>query len=74
MPAPPFAYGRWGERREIYGSDLFATGDSDAMRDVHMGVDVFCEPGEPVYSPLSGRVVIKVEQRAGAGLRTDADS
>lgn len=53
-----FAYGRWGERRELYSNALFANDDPDARRDVHLGVDVFCAPGTEVCAPLPGRVVI----------------
>lgn len=53
------AYGRWGERREIYGNDLFATQGSSTTRDVHLGIDVFCAPGEAVYAPMAGTLVIK---------------
>lgn len=53
------AYGRWGERREVYSNELFATQGSSAMRDVHMGVDVFCAPGEAVHAPMAGRVRVK---------------
>lgn len=53
------AYGRWGERREVYGNDLFASSGSEAMRDVHLGVDVFCAPGTAVHAPMTGTVHIK---------------
>ena len=53
-----FAYGRWGERRELYSNALFANDDPDARRDVHLGVDVFCAPGTEVRAPLPGRVVV----------------
>lgn len=54
-----FAYGRWAERREVYGNDLFASSGTDAMRDVHLGVDVFCASGNAVHAPLAGAVHIK---------------
>ena len=50
-----FAFGRWAEPRELYSNDNFAT-DGDEMRTVHMGIDVFCEPGTPVFAPLDGVV------------------
>jgi len=53
-----FAYGRWGERRELYRSELFNVADPYARRDIHMGVDVFCAPGTPVHAPLPGRVLL----------------
>ena len=61
-----FALGRWGEPRELYSSELF---DNDAgervePRVVHMGIDVFCKAGTPVYAPLDGRVHIKAVNSA----------
>ena len=53
-----FAYGRWGERRELYANALFANDDPNARRDIHLGVDVFCAPGTAVLAPLPGRVVV----------------
>lgn len=50
------ALGRWGERRELYVSDLFAVDDSSPKRDVHLGVDVFCASGSVVNSPLAGHI------------------
>jgi len=60
-----YAYGRWGERREIYSSELFAEPNpDDERRSVHMGVDVFCAAGTPVCAPLAGRVHIKANNAA----------
>lgn len=53
-----YAYGRWGERRELYANALFASDDPDARRDVHLGIDVFCAPGTEVLAPLPGRVLV----------------
>ena len=50
------AFGRWGERRELYASDLFVVDDSSPKRDVHLGVDVFCASGGVVSAPLPGKV------------------
>ncbi len=53
--------GRYDEARLVYGGDAFAS-DSAAGREhperrtVHIAVDVFMEPGSPVYAPLAGRV------------------
>jgi murein DD-endopeptidase MepM/ murein hydrolase activator NlpD len=49
-----FAFGRWAEPRELYSNDNFATEGSGEMRTVHMGIDVFCEAGTPVYVPMDG--------------------
>ena len=51
-----FAYGRWGEKREVYSSDLFVSDDLSRHRDIHLGIDVFCKAGTPVRAPLNGRV------------------
>ncbi len=51
--------GRYGEARFFYTSPLFANGDAltDEHRTVHLGMDIFVEPGYKVYAPLSGTVV-----------------
>ena len=54
-----FAFGRWAERREVYSNDLFASDATEAIRDVHLGIDVFCSSGTPVHAPLDGVVRIK---------------
>ncbi|MEM7501496.1 MAG: peptidoglycan DD-metalloendopeptidase family protein [Pseudomonadota bacterium] len=51
-----FAFGRWGERRELYVSDLFVVNAALPMRDVHLGVDVFCASGSLIHAPLAGHV------------------
>jgi len=50
-----FAFGRWAEPRELYTSEAFAS-DSDEMRTVHLGIDIFCAAGTPVHCPLDGVV------------------
>lgn len=61
-----FAFGRWGEPRELYSSDLFDNDSAENAepRVVHMGVDVFCKTGTPVYAPLAGRIHIKTNNSA----------
>ena len=59
-----FAYGRWGEARELYTSDLFATDGRAETRTVHLGVDVFCAAGTTVRAPLDGEVLIKANNAA----------
>jgi len=61
-----FAFGRWGEPRELYSSDLFDNDSAESAepRVVHMGVDVFCKTGTPVYAPLAGRIHIKTNNTA----------
>ena len=52
--------GRYDEARCWYGGDLFAAPSDEAprRRTVHLGIDVFLEPGSPVFAPLDGRVRI----------------
>ena len=53
-----FAYGKWGETRDIYSNDLFNSTErqSKEKRNIHMGVDVFCKEGTEVFSPLAGKI------------------
>jgi murein DD-endopeptidase MepM/ murein hydrolase activator NlpD len=51
-----FAFGRYAEPRELYTNENFATGDSAESRTIHMGIDLFCAAGTPVFSPLDGIV------------------
>jgi 4-aminobutyrate aminotransferase-like enzyme/Ser/Thr protein kinase RdoA (MazF antagonist) len=52
------AVGRYDEARAIYLSGPFASGGRppDERRTVHLGVDLFVEPGATVRAPLSGVV------------------
>ena len=45
-----FAFGRWGEPRELYTSDLFSNDSVQQTepRIIHMGVDLFCKAGTAV--------------------------
>lgn len=51
--------GRYDEVRSWYGGELFAAPSNEApcRRTVHVGVDVFLEPGADVYAALDGIVV-----------------
>ena len=52
--------GRYDEARLLYVSPLFGEGvaPTDERRTVHLGVDLFVEPGTRVYAPLPGEVHI----------------
>jgi 4-aminobutyrate aminotransferase-like enzyme len=52
--------GRYDEARLLYVSPLFGEGTAptDERRTVHLGVDLFVEPGARVYAPLPGEVHI----------------
>lgn len=51
-----FAFGRYAEPRELYSSDNFSSDQSAETRTIHMGIDVFCVAGTPVYAPLDATV------------------
>ncbi len=49
------AYGGYMERRNLYrGSELF--NDDDAVRDVHIGLDIWAPAKTSVHAPLTGSV------------------
>ncbi len=50
--------GRYDEARPIYTAPEFAAGprETDDHRTIHIGLDLFCEPGTPVFAPLAGTV------------------
>lgn len=50
--------GRYLEPRAFYLTDLFAgrSGDPRERRTVHLGLDLFDQPGAPVRAPLAGRL------------------
>ncbi|HZF09626.1 MAG TPA: aminotransferase class III-fold pyridoxal phosphate-dependent enzyme [Thermoanaerobaculia bacterium] len=50
-----YGVGRYLERRPINGGPQFAL-PSGERRDLHLGVDLYVEPGEPVVAPLAGTV------------------
>lgn len=51
-----FGIGGYLENRAIYRrSNVFAT-DAEDFRNIHLGVDVWCEAGAPIFSPLEGRI------------------
>lgn len=54
----PVGVGRYDEARPIYTTPLFGGGarPTDERRTVHLGLDLFAEPGTPVYAPLEGTV------------------
>lgn len=51
-----FAFGRYAEPRELYNNEHFAGGSNGESRTVHMGIDLFCIAGTPVFAPLAGKV------------------
>ncbi len=70
-----FGVGRYGETRGIYLSPLFAPSGRpiDERRTVHLGVDLFVEPGAVVRAPLRRSRPRAREQPGAAGLRAARD-
>jgi 4-aminobutyrate aminotransferase-like enzyme/Ser/Thr protein kinase RdoA (MazF antagonist) len=53
------AYGRYAEARGIYTADSFGASDAyptAERRTEHIGLDIFCAPHTPVYTPLDATV------------------
>ena len=50
--------GRYNEARPLYTVPAFSSGPhpTDEHRTIHIGLDLFAEPGTPVYAPLAGYV------------------
>ncbi len=50
--------GRYHEPRLLYTSPIFAASENptEERRTIHLGVDLFAEPGTTIYSPLDGMV------------------
>lgn len=53
-----FAFGRFGEPRELYNNDNFVDEKVGEARTIHLGIDVFCTAGTPVFAPLHATVEI----------------
>ena len=58
--------GRYDEPRLLYSSPLFSasTNPTDERRTIHLGIDLFVEPGTPIYAPLEGSVHIVANNNA----------
>jgi 4-aminobutyrate aminotransferase-like enzyme/Ser/Thr protein kinase RdoA (MazF antagonist) len=60
------AVGRYNEARLLYSSPLFgANGNSmEERRTIHLGMDLFAEPGTAIHAPLDGVVHALANNRA----------
>ena len=58
--------GRYDEARLLYSSPLFGTtaNPTDERRTIHLGIDLFVEPGTPVRAPLEGSVHLVANNQA----------
>lgn len=53
-----FAFGRFGEPRELYNNENFVDERAGEARTIHLGIDVFCAADTPVFAPLDGTVEV----------------
>lgn len=56
-----FAIGLYGENRNVYKGEQFATAASPEWRSQHLGQDIFIAAGTPLYAPLPGKVLSVVD-------------
>ena len=58
--------GRYNEARLLYSSPLFGTSEipTDERRTIHLGIDLFVEPGTKLHAPLEGVVHILANNMA----------
>ncbi len=59
-----FGIGRYLERRPINRGAQFALATGE-QRDIHLGVDLYAEPGEPIHAPLPGTVAAIEDRGSG---------
>ncbi|MFC3416624.1 peptidoglycan DD-metalloendopeptidase family protein [Algoriphagus hitonicola] len=61
-----FGFGGYLEQRAIYRrSEVFATAIAD-FRNIHLGIDIWCDAGTPVFCPWDG-VIHSFQDNAGFG-------
>lgn len=56
-----FAIGLYGEVRDVYKGEQFATAASPEWRSQHLGQDIFIAAGTPLHAPLAGKVLSVVD-------------
>jgi 4-aminobutyrate aminotransferase-like enzyme/Ser/Thr protein kinase RdoA (MazF antagonist) len=56
-----FAIGLYGEVRDVYKGEQFATAASPEWRSQHLGQDIFIAAGTPLLAPLPGKVLSAVD-------------
>ena len=56
--------GRYGEARAFYASPAFGARGGEEGRTVHLGIDLFVEPGTRLRAPLDGTVHLLAENAA----------
>jgi 4-aminobutyrate aminotransferase-like enzyme/Ser/Thr protein kinase RdoA (MazF antagonist) len=55
-----FGVGRYDEPRPVYTTDAYAKEGNEGLewRTIHIGIDLFCPAGAPLFAPIDGEVVI----------------
>jgi 4-aminobutyrate aminotransferase-like enzyme/Ser/Thr protein kinase RdoA (MazF antagonist) len=56
--------GRYNEARLLYTAPQYGPGEGEERRTVHLGLDLFVEPGTDVLAPLDGVVQLVAENTA----------
>ena len=56
-----YAIGLYGEDRNVYKGEQFATAASPEWRSQHLGQDIFIAAGTPLHAPLAGTVLSVVD-------------
>ncbi len=57
--------GRYGEARAFYAGELFGSGrPTDERRTIHLGLDLFVDPGHAVLAPIEGQVALLADNAA----------
>ncbi|MBM3520142.1 MAG: aminotransferase class III-fold pyridoxal phosphate-dependent enzyme, partial [Alphaproteobacteria bacterium] len=56
-----FAIGLYGEHRDVYKGEQFATAASPEWRSQHLGIDIFIDASTPLHAPLAGTVLSVVD-------------
>ncbi len=58
--------GRYDEARLLYSSSMFGSSAApmEERRTIHLGLDLFVEPGTPIHAPLDGTVHLLAENTA----------
>lgn len=58
--------GRYDEARGIYNAPQFAptSNPTDERRTIHLGIDLFVEPGTPIHAPLEGEIYLAARNDA----------
>lgn len=54
--AKRYGYGGYFENREVYKRSPLFSGGAETSRSIHLGVDIWTDAGQEIFSPLDARV------------------